>query len=76
MGYPRSAALKGAATIKRQATKFNRLQYPKIARLRREGKSFHQIATTLNDEGHTTMRGKPWKPMQVWRVLMLYPEQE
>lgn len=41
---------------------------PVIARMRAEGLSLRQIAGRLNDEGHTTRRGKEWNAMQVRRV--------
>jgi DNA invertase Pin-like site-specific DNA recombinase len=40
-----------------------------MAELKAEGKSLRAIARALNDEGHTTRRGKPWNPVQVRRVL-------
>jgi len=40
-----------------------------MQRLRTDGKSFQQIADALNDQGHTTRRGKPWNAVQVMRVL-------
>ena len=42
---------------------------PRIAELRKTGKSLRQIADAINDDGHTTRRGRPWNPMQVQRVL-------
>lgn len=43
--------------------------YPVIKGLRGKGQSLQAIADDLNDQGHTTRRGKPWNPMQVSRVL-------
>lgn len=42
---------------------------PIITSLRTEEKTFQQIADTLNEQGHTTRRGKPWNHVQVMRVL-------
>lgn len=42
---------------------------PRIAELRESGKSLRQIAEAMNDDGHTTRRGRPWNPVQVQRVL-------
>lgn len=42
---------------------------PIITGLRADGKSFSQIANALNEQGHTTRRGKPWNHVQVIRVL-------
>jgi len=43
--------------------------YAVIKGLRGKGNSLQAIADDLNDQGHTTRRGKPWNPMQVSRVL-------
>jgi DNA-binding CsgD family transcriptional regulator len=40
-----------------------------VAELRSEGLSLRQIADRLNQDGHTTRRGKPWNQVQVKRVL-------
>lgn len=40
-----------------------------LRNLRAGGMSLQQIADALNDDGHTTRRGKPWNPVQVRRVL-------
>jgi site-specific DNA recombinase len=37
--------------------------------LREAGKSLQGIADELNEQGHTTRRGKPWNAVQVSRVL-------
>lgn len=42
---------------------------PTMAGLRAEGLSLAAIADTLNAEGQTTRRGRPWNPVQVARVL-------
>jgi hypothetical protein len=42
---------------------------PWLAELRARGLSLRAIAERLNDEGHTTRRGKEWNPVQVGRVL-------
>lgn len=42
---------------------------PFVAKLKGEGLSLRTIAGRLNDEGHTTRRGRPWNPVQVSRVL-------
>lgn len=43
--------------------------YPIVNELRGKGHSLQAIAVELNNQGHTTRRGKPWNPMQVSRVL-------
>jgi DNA invertase Pin-like site-specific DNA recombinase len=40
-----------------------------VAELRAEGLSLRQIANRLNQDGHTTRRGRPWNATQVARVL-------
>jgi DNA invertase Pin-like site-specific DNA recombinase len=42
---------------------------PVVAELRDAGQSLQEIADELNDQGHTTRRGRPWNRMQVSRVL-------
>ncbi|MGO9111952.1 MAG: recombinase family protein [Thermoguttaceae bacterium] len=43
-----------------------------IQELRSQGLTFLLIAERLNDDRHTTRRGKPWNPVQVWRVVNRY----
>jgi DNA invertase Pin-like site-specific DNA recombinase len=42
---------------------------PEIAKHRAAGLSLRAIAAKLNDQGHTTRRGRPWNPVQVATVL-------
>lgn len=42
---------------------------PMLQEWREQGQTLQQIADTLNEQGHTTRRGKPWNPSQVMRVL-------
>jgi DNA invertase Pin-like site-specific DNA recombinase len=42
---------------------------PIVVRLRNDGITLQEIAATLNREGHTTRRGKPWNHVQVLRLL-------
>jgi DNA invertase Pin-like site-specific DNA recombinase len=42
---------------------------PLIREMRDAGKSLREIARALDEDGHTTRRGKPWNPVQVARVL-------
>jgi len=42
---------------------------PELRTYRTEGLSLRQIAAKLNDQGHTTRRGRPWNPVQVKLVL-------
>jgi DNA invertase Pin-like site-specific DNA recombinase len=42
---------------------------PMVSDMRAEGLSLAAIAEKLNNEGHTTRRGRPWNPVQVSRVL-------
>lgn len=42
---------------------------PSMIDMRANGMTLNGIAEKLNDEGHTTRRGRPWNPVQVSRVL-------
>lgn len=42
---------------------------PGMVEMRQNGKTLAEIAAKLNDDGHTTRRGKAWNPVQVARVL-------
>jgi hypothetical protein len=42
---------------------------PMVAELRAEGLSLRAIANRLNQDGHTTRRGRPWNTTQVAGVL-------
>lgn len=48
--------------------------YPVVRQFHEEGRSLAAIAAELNNQGHTTRRGKPWNAMQVLRVLRLSGE--
>jgi DNA invertase Pin-like site-specific DNA recombinase len=43
--------------------------FPIVKELSNNGQSLQAIADELNEQGHTTRRGKPWNRMQVSRVL-------
>jgi DNA invertase Pin-like site-specific DNA recombinase len=43
---------------------------PLLSEMRAEGLSLRRIAGRLNEEGHTTRRGKAWNAMQVRRCLI------
>jgi len=40
-----------------------------MIKMREAGATFEAIADRLNQQGHTTQRGKPWTPTAAWRVL-------
>jgi DNA invertase Pin-like site-specific DNA recombinase len=42
---------------------------PDVCKMKAEGLSLRAIAATLNADGHTTRRGRPWNPVQVARLL-------
>jgi hypothetical protein len=44
---------------------------PTVRKLRAKVLSLQGIADELNDQGHTTRRGKLWNPVQVARVLQV-----
>lgn len=45
---------------------------PIVRELRDKGLSQKAIADELNNQGHTTRRGKPWNQVQVLRILKRY----
>ena len=66
--------LKAAREVSAQVRKQEASQaytdiYPVVSELRAKGLTLQAIADELNNQGHTTRRGKPWNPMQVARVL-------
>ena len=44
----------------------------RIGGMRSGGATYQEIADSLNDEGHTTQRGKPWTHVAVLRVCKRY----
>lgn len=68
----RGAQAAGNAARERAAESYSDLT-PRIADLRKAGRSLREIAAALNGEGHTTRRGRPWNPVQVQRVLEATP---
>jgi DNA invertase Pin-like site-specific DNA recombinase len=72
-----AARLAGLEKARDVAAKVNRARavevysdlLPSIASMRGEGLSLRAIADRLNQEGHTTRRGRPWNPVQVSNVL-------
>ena len=71
------ARLAGLAKARERAaeaqTRAAREAYADLARvvteLRGKGLSLTAIAGELNEQGHTTRRGRPWNAVQVMRVL-------
>ncbi|MCY2990714.1 MAG: recombinase family protein [Planctomycetota bacterium] len=67
------ARKRGAEQAGRVAKKMADAAYTDLAQLmldlRKAGYTQQQIADKLNQEGHTTRRGKPWNQVQVLRVL-------
>ena len=62
--------LKAAAAVRHEAAEEAYTDLlPQLKELQAAGSSLRQIADTLNAEGHTTRRGKPWNAVQVMRVL-------
>lgn len=58
-----------AASISERASAAYTDLVPMMTELQAGGLSLASIAAKLNDDGHTTRRGKPWNPVQVSRVL-------
>ena len=65
----RAGAKAAARTITEAANRAYEELYGTLAKQRRAGRTLQQIADGLNNAGHTTRRGKAWKPVQVLRVL-------
>jgi DNA invertase Pin-like site-specific DNA recombinase len=63
-GRERSAAARAKAAAEAYAD-----LAPTMTKWRAEGLTLDGIAARLTAEGHTTRRGKPWNPVQVFRVL-------
>jgi DNA invertase Pin-like site-specific DNA recombinase len=62
-------ALQGASAARRAADEAYIDVVPLVRQLKCGGASLRQIAAALNEDGHTTRRGKPWNAVQVGRVL-------
>lgn len=66
-------AIKGAAAARQAivsaANEAYSDLYPLVGEWRQAGRTLQQIADELNQQGHTTRRGRPWNPSQVMRVL-------
>ncbi len=66
----RAKGIRKAAEVNhRAATEAYSDLLPTITSLKAEGLALRAMAGKLNEEGHTTRRGKPWNPVQVARVL-------
>lgn len=65
----RAGAVAGAKARKEAADEAYTDLVPFVEKLRTEGLSLRAIAKRLNEQGHTTRRGKPWNAVQVARVL-------
>lgn len=64
-----AGAIAAAVVHARHADEYYTDLVPIIQELRTAGKSLQEIASELNQQGHTTRRAKPWNPVQVGRVL-------
>lgn len=62
-------AVRGAEATRRAADEAYTDLLPLIVDMRAKGLSLRQIATQLNDSGHTTRQGSAWNAMQVGRLL-------
>lgn len=65
----RRGAAKSAAIARAKADAAYVDILPDMQRMSEEGLSYSAIAASLTAAGHTTRKGKPWNPTQVWRVL-------
>lgn len=68
-----AARVRGAKAAGQAASRSANEAYVDLAPImvewRNKGLTLQEIANRLNEEGHTTRRGKPWNPVQVMRVL-------
>jgi DNA invertase Pin-like site-specific DNA recombinase len=64
-GRKRSAAVRRKRALEAYAD-----LVPVIEELRADGQSLAAIAKELNEQGHSTRRGRPWNAAQVRRVLL------
>jgi len=67
-GANATAAKKGGEVVRERAKDAYADLAPAIATMRAEGLSLRAIARRLNEEGHTTRKGKQWNQVQVRRV--------
>jgi len=69
----RQAGLKASQSAKaKRDSEFANLAktvLPVAAQMRDSGETLQAIADKLNEDGYTTLRGKPWTAMQVFRFL-------
>lgn len=67
------AGTEAAAKSRRKSTRdAYRFLFPSILEMRDgEGRTYQQIADRLNDDGHTTTRGKPWTATAALRVYRM-----
>ncbi len=79
-GHPenmtRKAQRKGAAVRKQAAHDYYKPITGYIRMMRENGYSYAKIATTLNDDGNTTIKGKQFTPILVSRILARSIEME
>jgi len=59
----------GAEAARKAATEAYADLFPALTEWRARGATLQEIAARLNEEGHTTRRGRPWNAVQVGRVL-------
>jgi DNA invertase Pin-like site-specific DNA recombinase len=69
MAARKKGAIAASKVIRQRALDSYSDLAPRVVALRSSGRSLRQIADALNDDGHTTRRGRPWNPVQVQRVL-------
>lgn len=67
--HPEVAAAKGRAVLEAEAAPAKARALPLIVRMREEGASLREIATTLTAEGVPPLRGQAWHPETVRKLL-------
>jgi DNA invertase Pin-like site-specific DNA recombinase len=68
VGARNGAKASGAVSTKAATEAYQDLR-PTVAELRERGLSLRAIAKELNEQGHTTRRGRVWNPVQVARLV-------
>lgn len=72
-GQARAAVAAGISHRRRADEAYADL-VPELKAMRADGLSLRKIAARLNEQGHTTRRGKPWNQVQVRSVLLRFSD--
>ena len=73
--FTKEVSIKGGQASKQKAQAITKAAYadisPTILEWRESGMTLQAIADCMNEQGHTTCGGYPFKPTQVMRILAL-----